>query len=256
MTHAPTYLEELETLVLDAEGVTRARGGVKSAQEFIGVDPLADHPNQVGLTPYNYAWNDPVNLTDPDGQCPNCGTAAIGAVIGGGIGFVGSLMAQSLEGEVDFGQALIDGGKGALAGAVVGSGAGLIAAAGGATAGGTMLAGGLSGAGAMAGEAAGQGVEIATGRRDEMNAEKIVVSGAIGGAAGAMGPALEKSLGVASAALSGPAANGVTEAVKDVSEEAAEASLTKTVTAAAETAVNAVSGYFNSFFSEDDKSGQ
>jgi RHS repeat-associated protein len=36
------------------------------------VDPLADHPNQVDKSPYAYAWNNPVNLTDPDGRCPIC----------------------------------------------------------------------------------------------------------------------------------------------------------------------------------------
>lgn len=36
------------------------------------MDPLADHPNQIALTPYNFTWNNPVNLTDPDGRCPSC----------------------------------------------------------------------------------------------------------------------------------------------------------------------------------------
>lgn len=36
------------------------------------MDPLADHPNQVDKSPYAYAWNNPVNLTDPDGRCPLC----------------------------------------------------------------------------------------------------------------------------------------------------------------------------------------
>ncbi len=234
----------------------KARYYIPGLALFASPDALADEPEQVFRSPYAYAWNDPTNLTDPDGNCPWCATALIGGGIGGGIGFVGSVMAQSLDGDVDVGQAFIDGGEGALAGAVVGSGAGLIAAAGGATAGGTMLAGGLAGGGAMAGEAAGQGVEIATGRRDEMSGEKIAVSGAVGFAAGATGPALEKSLSVLSAAATGPGGSGVTRAVQGVSDEAANGSLTKTVTATAETAVNAVTGYFNSFFSENDDSSQ
>ena len=36
------------------------------------VDPLANHENQIDKSPYSYAWNNPVNLTDPDGQCPLC----------------------------------------------------------------------------------------------------------------------------------------------------------------------------------------
>ena len=42
------------------------------ASVWLGVDPLADHPNQVDKSPYAYTWNNPVNLTDPDGKCPIC----------------------------------------------------------------------------------------------------------------------------------------------------------------------------------------
>lgn len=39
---------------------------------FWQIDPLADHPNQYSLSPYNAFWNNPVRYTDPDGQCPFC----------------------------------------------------------------------------------------------------------------------------------------------------------------------------------------
>lgn len=39
---------------------------------WISPDPLADHPNQVDKSPYQYAWNNPVYWTDPDGRCPFC----------------------------------------------------------------------------------------------------------------------------------------------------------------------------------------
>ena len=39
---------------------------------WISPDPLADHPNQIGKSPYQYAWNNPVLWTDPDGRCPFC----------------------------------------------------------------------------------------------------------------------------------------------------------------------------------------
>ena len=39
---------------------------------WISPDPLADHPNQVDQSPYQYAWNNPVYWTDPDGRCPWC----------------------------------------------------------------------------------------------------------------------------------------------------------------------------------------
>ena len=37
-----------------------------------GVDALAEHPNQIDKSTYAYAWNNPTNLTDPDGNCPEC----------------------------------------------------------------------------------------------------------------------------------------------------------------------------------------
>ena len=36
------------------------------------VDALADEPEQIDKSPYAYAWNNPVNLIDPDGNCPKC----------------------------------------------------------------------------------------------------------------------------------------------------------------------------------------
>ncbi|WP_255497804.1 RHS repeat-associated core domain-containing protein [Pedobacter sp. AK013] len=39
---------------------------------FNVVDALSDHPNQIDKSPYAYGWNNPVNLRDPDGNCPIC----------------------------------------------------------------------------------------------------------------------------------------------------------------------------------------
>ncbi len=39
---------------------------------FMQVDPLFDVPEQIGLSPYNYSWNTPINLSDPTGECPSC----------------------------------------------------------------------------------------------------------------------------------------------------------------------------------------
>jgi RHS repeat-associated protein len=45
---------------------------------WMAVDPKAEDANQIHLTPYNYAWNRPNMVVDPDGQCPWC----IGFVVG------------------------------------------------------------------------------------------------------------------------------------------------------------------------------
>ena len=37
---------------------------------FVSVDPLANHIDQVDKSPYIYTWNNPINLTDPDGRFP------------------------------------------------------------------------------------------------------------------------------------------------------------------------------------------
>jgi len=39
---------------------------------FWQIDPLADHPNQYSLSPYNAFWNNPIRYNDPDGRCPDC----------------------------------------------------------------------------------------------------------------------------------------------------------------------------------------
>ena len=43
-------------------------------------DALAEDVMQIDKSPYQYAWNTPVNLTDPDGNCPWCIGGVIGAV--------------------------------------------------------------------------------------------------------------------------------------------------------------------------------
>lgn len=41
---------------------------------WLSVDALASHPDQVDKSPYAFTWNNPVNLVDPDGNCPSCKT--------------------------------------------------------------------------------------------------------------------------------------------------------------------------------------
>src|SRR5690606_9016227 len=39
---------------------------------FISIDVLAGHPNQIGMSPYQFGWNNPIRYNDPDGECPSC----------------------------------------------------------------------------------------------------------------------------------------------------------------------------------------
>jgi RHS repeat-associated protein len=49
-----------------------ARNLDKALGRWLGVDPKADHPNQVDKSPYSAFWNNPIKYDDPDGQCPFC----------------------------------------------------------------------------------------------------------------------------------------------------------------------------------------
>ncbi|MEL6276717.1 MAG: RHS repeat-associated core domain-containing protein, partial [Bacteroidota bacterium] len=74
---------------------------------FLSVDPLADHPNQVDKSPYQYAWNNPVSLNDPDGRCPFCPFLPfiIEGLVGGGVDY-GFQVAGNVAGGDDLGTAL------------------------------------------------------------------------------------------------------------------------------------------------------
>ena len=90
---------------------------------FTGVDKLADHPNQVDKSPYAYAWNNPVNLTDPDGNCPWCIGAIVGAAIDYGLQVAGNLAEGKGLGDaltdVDGKSILVSAGTGAVGGGLV-----------------------------------------------------------------------------------------------------------------------------------------
>ncbi len=148
---------------------------------FHAVDPLPDTETQESLSPYQYAWNDPINKSDPDGKCPNCITAGIGALVGAGIELGGQLLSgKSLE-EVDW----ADVGVEALKGAVAGSGAGLIVTA-------AVEVGGAVVKGAV-------DVSFKDGKRDVFSGTKSVKEAAVDAAtdyvAGKVGGAVAKKMG-------------------------------------------------------------
>jgi len=69
---------------------------------FMQTDPLADDPTQLDKSPYAYTWNNPVNLTDPDGKCvPWCVGALIGAAVE-----LGSQITTNMTNGASFTQAL------------------------------------------------------------------------------------------------------------------------------------------------------
>jgi RHS repeat-associated protein len=87
------------------------------------VDNLTDDPNQINLSPYQYGWNNPANLTDPDGNCPTCPTAGAGFLIGGAVGGIMEIGSQLWDkGTVDNWDAV---GGAAMQGAITGAVAGL-----------------------------------------------------------------------------------------------------------------------------------
>tara|TARA_R110001592_G_scaffold96331_3_gene276708 strand:- start:2469 stop:3449 length:981 start_codon:yes stop_codon:yes gene_type:complete len=43
-----------------------------SIGRFTSVDVLASHPRQIGMSPYQFSWNNPIRYNDPDGKCPSC----------------------------------------------------------------------------------------------------------------------------------------------------------------------------------------
>lgn len=59
-----------------------------SIGRWITVDKLAEDPTQIDLSPYAYVANNPIDKNDPDGNCPNCVTGAIGAGVGALFGAV------------------------------------------------------------------------------------------------------------------------------------------------------------------------
>lgn len=81
------------------------------------VDALAEHPNQIDKSPYAYAWNNPISLNDPDGNCPNC---VIGFIVGAGldIAFQTIVEGKSLD-EVNYKEAAIAGAIGVAGGGIV-----------------------------------------------------------------------------------------------------------------------------------------
>jgi RHS repeat-associated protein len=107
---------------------------------FLQVDPMMEHYNQEGISPYHYCYNNPMLYTDPDGKVGIIG-AIVGAVIGGGGSLIKSVMDEgwgALTKGSTWGKAGVNAAAGAIVGATGTYALGLVATA--ATTFGTSLA--------------------------------------------------------------------------------------------------------------------
>ena len=145
----------------------RARYYSPQLGRFMQTDPVG-YKDDLDL--YTYVGNDPLDRTDPSGNCPNCLTAGIGASAGA----VGGLLVQGgadlISGELssfdDYAGAFVGGGT---AGAVLGF------------TGNPILAGAAGGA---AGNATKQGVGNLTGNQSGFSAGQLAKGTAIGAVTG------------------------------------------------------------------------
>ena len=100
----------------------QADAGRFSSQDIIGGFILLPDT----LNRYAYCWNAPIDYVDNDGEFP---TIAIGALIGGAVGGIGSIISDVSKGKkINWGKAGKNALKGAAAGAVIGTGVGAVGA--------------------------------------------------------------------------------------------------------------------------------
>ncbi|MFD2940274.1 SpvB/TcaC N-terminal domain-containing protein [Flavobacterium notoginsengisoli] len=186
------------------------------ASLWLSVDPLMfkedffDEPessngggfNSFNLTSYAFSYNNPVKYVDPDGECPNCATAAAGALIGGIIG--GAIEAGTQlykNGKVDNWKAV---GGAAVQGAVVGGAAGFT---GGAS---LLVTAGVSGGANAVGGAASRAIQ-----GQKTTVRDVVVDGTVGAVLGAggklVGNAVKNSTNNLSRSAKGKLGEAITE---------------------------------------------
>jgi RHS repeat-associated protein len=146
------------------------------------------------LALYSYSWNNPVTIRDPNGKCPMCITALIGAAIGGAIGGGVYLARAAITG----GDVTARGLLGATAGgAVSGAVAGL-------TGGASLVA--QVGAGAAAGVAGGvvsRGIETGDVSK-AFDPRAMVTDAAIGGVMGGAAYGIGKGVNALRGGAKGP----------------------------------------------------
>ena len=151
---------------------------------FISSDNYATTYNSaIGANMFAYCLNNPVLHSDDEGTWVHI---AVGALVGGIVGAVSSVITQSLTGDgtIDVVDVLIAAGSGAISGALAASGVGVV---------GQIAANAAIAAG---GNAANQALDISRGRQEEWSWESFaldvgtgMVSGLIGGSGASHGSA-------------------------------------------------------------------
>ena len=156
---------------------------------FLSNDPVGfSEGGPAYFNRYMYVANDPINMTDPTGEFGVFG-AAVGAAIGGAVSY-GAQVYKDVKGGASLREAatstaaLKAGATGALTGALVGSGAGLVTS----TVGAALIGGGVE---AAAGAITGEGATAA-----EIGAAAFNNAVATGGGVG-VGKIAEKAAGFA-----------------------------------------------------------
>ena len=166
------------------------------------VDPLADEPEQVDKSPYAAFWNNPIMYDDPDGRCPNCVTAVIGAGVGALIG--GSLeIASQLydKGSVNNWSAV---GGSALQGGITGGAAGFSGGA-------SLLVTGVAGGANVVGGAANRAIQ-----GQETVLTNIAADATVGAVLGAGGKLVGNAVSRGTNNLSNSAKGKLGEAVTEI----------------------------------------
>jgi RHS repeat-associated protein len=142
---------------------------------FIQIDPMADQAGQEKITPYHFSYNNPSTYNDPTGNCPSC----VGAIVGGVGGFIYGAFKHGFK-NGGWKKVLATTAAGAVGGATLGLGTGLIAGAGGvATLGAAnvaMATGGTAIVSATTGNLTEQGVSMLLGAQNNFDAKDLSYS--------------------------------------------------------------------------------
>ena len=180
---------------------------MSSAQgRFTGIDPafeseILEYPQTWNR--YSYVYNNPLRLTDPDGRCPNCVAAGVGALIGGAIEGGIDLYSQLRQNGGDWSQI----NRGELSGSIAGGAvAGGLA---GFTLGGSLVADiAVGGAANVVGGVVNRSIQNAAGDAtiDPLGGDEVATDFVAGAAGGAIGHAVATlAADVAHSPIVGPA---------------------------------------------------